>query len=118
MDYPGLNDLIKRALLEDIGHQDITTAHLISPKLQATGIFYAKSDGILAGIEVSQAVFKFLDPAIVFEKVKIDGERIAPGDEIAIVKGAAATLLTGRGLPLIFCSICQGSPRKQGEWFN
>ncbi|NLB51419.1 MAG: carboxylating nicotinate-nucleotide diphosphorylase [Syntrophomonadaceae bacterium] len=112
MDYPGLNDLIKRALLEDIGHQDITTAHLISPELQATGIFYAKSDGILAGIEVSQAVFKFLDPAIVFEKVKIDGERIAPGDEIAIVKGAAATLLTGERTALNFLQRLSGIATK------
>ncbi len=112
MEYLGLNDLIKRALLEDIGHQDITTANLISSELQATGIFYAKSVGILAGLTVSQSVFNWLDPKITFTSLKTDGQKLAPGDKIATVRGAAATLLTGERTALNFMQHLSGIATK------
>lgn len=112
MEYLGLNDLIKRALLEDIGHQDITTANLISSELQATGIFYAKSVGILAGLTVSQSVFNWLDPKITFTSLKNDGQKLEPGDKIAIVRGAAATLLTGERTALNFMQHLSGIATK------
>ncbi|MBP8820161.1 MAG: nicotinate-nucleotide diphosphorylase (carboxylating), partial [Syntrophomonadaceae bacterium] len=58
MEYIGLNELIGRALKEDIGHGDITTESLIPEGMQASGVFVAKSAGILAGINVSRAVFR------------------------------------------------------------
>jgi nicotinate-nucleotide pyrophosphorylase (carboxylating) len=112
MNYPGLNDLITRALQEDIGHQDITTANLVSPSLKATGIFLAKSSGILAGLEVSRAVFGLLDPDIVFTALISDGEKLEPGDRIAIVEGAAATLLTGERTALNFMQRLSGIASK------
>lgn len=112
MNYPGLNDLITRALQEDIGHQDITTANLVSPSLKAKGIFLVKSSGILAGLEVSRAVFGLLDPDIVFTALKSDGEKLEPGDRIAIVEGAAATLLTGERTALNFMQRLSGIASK------
>lgn len=112
MNYPGLNDLITRALQEDIGHQDITTANLVSPSLKAKGIFLVKTSGILAGLEVSRAVFGLLDPDIVFTALKSDGEKLEPGDRIAIVEGAAATLLTGERTALNFMQRLSGIASK------
>lgn len=112
MNYPGLNDLITRALQEDIGHQDITTANLVSPSLKAKGIFLVKSSGILAGLEVSRAVFGLLDPDIVFTALKSDGEKLEPGDRIAIVEGAATTLLTGERTALNFMQRLSGIASK------
>lgn len=112
MEYLGLNDLIRRALQEDIGYQDITTANLISPELQAKGVFYAKSVGILAGLTVSQAVFNLLDPEIIFTSLKTDGQKLAPGDKIAIVQGVAATLLTGERTALNFMQHLSGIATK------
>lgn len=112
MEYLGLNDLIKLALQEDIGHQDITTANLISPELQAKGVFYAKSVGILAGLTVSQSVFNWLDPKITFTSLKTDGQKLEPGDKIAIVRGAAATLLTGERTALNFMQHLSGIATK------
>ncbi len=112
MNYPGLNDLITRALQEDIGHQDITTANLVSPSLKAKGIFLVKSSGILAGLEVSRAVFGLLDPDIVFTALISDGEKLEPGDRIAIVEGAAATLLTGERTALNFMQRLSGIASK------
>jgi nicotinate-nucleotide pyrophosphorylase (carboxylating) len=112
MDYPGLNELITRALQEDIGPQDITTANLVSPDLKARGVFLSKSSGILAGLEVSRAVFHLLDPGSRFTSFLSDGQKIDPGDRIAMVEGPAAALLTGERTALNFMQRLSGIASK------
>lgn len=112
MDYPGLNELITRALQEDIGPQDITTANLVSPALKARGVFLSKSSGILAGLEVSREVFHLLDPGILFTSFISDGQKIDPGDRIAMVEGSAAVLLTGERTALNFMQRLSGIASK------
>ncbi len=112
MDYLGLNDLIKRALEEDVGYGDITTQSLVPPEQKARGIFTAKSPGIVAGIKVSQAVFAYLDPEVEFDMLKSDGDEIQPGDVIAVVRGKARTLLTGERLALNFLQRLSGIASK------
>ena len=112
MEYIGLNELIGRALKEDIGHGDITTESLIPEGMQASGVFVAKSAGILAGINVSRAVFRYLEPGITFETFKTDGDTLAAGDVIARVTGKAATLLTGERVALNFIQRLSGIASK------
>jgi len=112
MNYLGLENLIKRALEEDIGHGDITTANLIPREQQAAGIFYAKSPGIVAGIDVCRAVFNYLDPDIGFEVKRGDGDLIEPGDTIAVVSGRAASILTGERVALNFLQRLSGIASK------
>ncbi|MBO8159744.1 carboxylating nicotinate-nucleotide diphosphorylase [Thermosyntropha sp.] len=112
MNHLWLEDLIKRALEEDIGHGDITTESLISDEHQSCGEFIAKTDGILAGIEVCRAVFSYLDKNIVFEGLKQDGDFIAKGDVIARVRGKTRTLLTGERLALNFLQRLSGIATK------
>ncbi|MDD4171897.1 MAG: carboxylating nicotinate-nucleotide diphosphorylase [Syntrophomonas sp.] len=112
MDYLGLNDLIKRALEEDIGYGDITTRSLIPAEQKARGLFVAKTPGVVAGIKVSQAVFAYIDSATEFEVLKDDGDTIEPGDVIAVVKGKARTLLTGERTALNFLQRLSGIASK------
>ncbi len=112
MEYLGLNDLIKRALEEDIGYGDITTLSLIPSEQKARGLFVAKTPGIVAGIEVSQAVFAYLDQATQFDILIRDGDAISPGDIIAIVKGKTRTLLTGERTALNFLQRLSGIASK------
>lgn len=112
MEYIELNELIHRALQEDIGHGDLTTESLIPEGMQATGIFVAKSAGILAGINVSRAVYRYLEPGSTFETFKSDGDTLAAGDVIARVTGKAATLLTGERVALNFLQRLSGIASK------
>ncbi len=107
-----IQELIYSALKEDIGHQDMTTAYLIPEEQQSTGRFLAKTAGVVAGIKISQAVFITLDPSINFEIIKNDGERVEPGDTIALVKGKTASLLTGERLALNFLQRLSGIATK------
>jgi len=107
-----LNDLIDRALREDIGHQDMTTANLVAAEQQSKGRFLAKSPGIVAGIRVSQEVFTNLDPEVNFEIIKNDGDVIEAGDVIAQVKGKTLALLSGERLALNFLQRLSGIATK------
>jgi nicotinate-nucleotide pyrophosphorylase (carboxylating) len=115
MDYLGLNDLIKRALEEDVGYGDITTQSLVPPEQKARGILSAQTPGIVAGIKVSQAVFTYLDPELEFDALKSDGDEIQPGDVIAVVRGRARTLLTGERVALNFLQRLSGIASKTRE---
>lgn len=115
MNHLEVDDLVKRALAEDIGYADITTACLIPSEKVSTGVFYSKSRGILAGIEVCERVFTCLDPRIEFKKFKNDGDEITPGDTIAEITGSTARLLTGERLALNFLQRLSGIASKTRE---
>lgn len=108
MQFPGLDELIKLALAEDIGHGDITTDNIIDPAQKSRGCFYAKSHGVVAGLPVCSRVFEHLDPQIEFEMLKPDGSEIGPGDIIAVVKGKTRVLLTGERTALNFLQRLSG----------
>ena len=95
-----LRDLIERSLKEDIGTGDITTLSTIPEDKCITGRFIAKETGILCGMEVARAVFNFVDPTIVLDNVKKDGDAIEKGEVIATVSGNARSILTGERLSL------------------
>lgn len=110
-----IKELVLRALKEDIGHQDMTTAYLVPANQQSTGKFFAKTAGVVAGIKISQAVFVALEPSINFEIIKNDGDRIEPGDTIALVKGKTAALLSGERLALNFLQRLSGIATKTSD---
>jgi len=95
-----LNDLIARSLKEDIGTGDITTLSTIPAEKTITGRFIAKENGVLCGMDVAKAVFRFIDPAITLNNMKSDGEKIEKGEVIATVEGNARNILTGERLAL------------------
>lgn len=108
MQFAGLEDLIKRALAEDIGHGDITTDNIIDPEQVSVGLFYAKSTGVVAGLPVCREVFNQLDKDMEFTVLKPEGCPIAPGDIIAQVQGKTRVLLTGERTALNFLQRLSG----------
>jgi len=90
----GWRDLIALALAEDVGNGDITTISTVPAGATASGTLHAKEDGILSGVDVAEAVFTIVDPAITYEPLRQNGDRIAAGDTIARLSGSARSLLT------------------------
>lgn len=95
-----LNDHIARWLQEDIGTGDITTNSTIPADKIITGRFLAKEDGILCGMEVCRAVFRFVDPSVCLTNHFSDGDAIKKGDVVAEISGNARSILTGERLAL------------------
>jgi nicotinate-nucleotide pyrophosphorylase (carboxylating) len=90
-----LDDIIKRALAEDINYADITTDNLISPNEEAEAYLLSKDKGVLCGIKAFSRVFEILDDSFELQAFFLDGDEIKKGDVIARLKGKTAMLLKG-----------------------
>jgi nicotinate-nucleotide pyrophosphorylase (carboxylating) len=87
-------EIVRRALAEDLGWGDVTTEAIVGAEQRARGTILAKSPCIVAGNDVAAEVFRQLDPAVSVTVLRADGERCAPGDIVAELRGAAAAMLT------------------------
>lgn len=90
-----VDDLIKRALSEDINYIDLATDYLTREDSVSTAQFIAKDNGVLCGIDVAVRVFHILDDDIKTEIFIHDGERVKKGDIIGTVSGSTKTILEG-----------------------
>jgi nicotinate-nucleotide pyrophosphorylase (carboxylating) len=99
---------VRRALAEDIGGGDVTTDATVGADQRARGIFLAKSDGVLAGLEVALEAFRQLEPAVQTTLQKEDGNRVVAGETIGQVVGLARTLLKGERTALNFLQQLSG----------
>ena len=95
-----LKELIARALQEDIGTGDVTTDATIPENSSSTAFMLAKQDLVLAGLDVSRAVFHQLDRSVQFAAFFKDGDRIKTGTIIAELAGKSRVLLSGERLAL------------------
>ena len=101
-----LNSIIIHALKEDIGKGDITTRLTVPANLKTTAHIIAKQNGILAGSEVVQQVFKILNPKVNISFRIKDGAKFNTGVIIAKLTGNARALLTGERTALnVLCRL-------------
>ena len=105
---PDVTDLIARAVQEDLSAGDATTDTLIPPDLMASGVIIAKAPGVLCGGPVARAVFERIDPGVDVRLLVADGAPLAPGDAIARVRGAAASLLSAERTAVNFLQHLSG----------
>jgi len=89
-----IDQIIKTALIEDIGDGDITTLATVTFNKKGIAEFLVKEDGIIAGLEVVERVFKLYDSELQFRKYVDDGLNVKKGDIIAGVSGNSASILT------------------------
>lgn len=90
-----IDDVIKRAITEDINYIDVATDYLLDENEKSKAKFIAKADGILCGIEVAMRVFQLLDSEFTYTLYQKDGENIKKGDIIAEIEGRTIYLLKG-----------------------
>lgn len=90
-----IDDVIKRALSEDINYIDMATDMLISENDVCEAEFVAKAEGILAGIDCALRVFTFIDSGVECGIFIHDGEAVKKGDVIAKVTGRTRSILKG-----------------------
>ncbi len=90
-----LNKIINEALAEDIGMGDLTTNSIFSDSDIGIGMFKAKADGVLAGLDCLAIVYETLGSSIDIEFSKKDGDSVIKGEIIAKVNGSIKALLSG-----------------------
>lgn len=92
---PYINELIDRALKEDINYIDVSSAYLFSENDVSNAYFVAKAPGVLCGIDVALKVFATLDKTFDASVYKKDGDSLVPGELIAEFRGKTLYLLQG-----------------------
>ena len=102
INHPDVRRAVDFALEEDIRTGDITTDSTIPADLQAEARFKAKQDLTLAGVELLPLLFEH--PVL----KHASGDRLKPGDEIAMVRGPARLLLTRERVSLNFMQRLSG----------
>ena len=87
-------ELVRRALDEDVGSGDVTTEATVPPDARGHGVLVAKSRLVVAGLEVAFAVFKAVaaERPLAIEALVTDGDCIESGTVLAVVNGPAAAL--------------------------
>lgn len=87
-------DLVRRALLEDLGRAgDITSDAIVDPALRARAGIVARAAGRIAGLEPALLAFRLLDPTCQAAIERGDGADVAAGDRLARVQCSARALL-------------------------
>ena len=95
-----LQDLLPRALAEDVGTGDVTTLATVPPGRQATARFLSKEDGVLAGLAVAERVLAAVDDGLRVTWEAADGAAVPAGTAFGRVEGAARSILTAERLAL------------------
>lgn len=103
-----LLETIRRALAEDIGPGDVTSESILPPEAKMRGHILAKQDGIIAGLDVVEAVYRTLDPEVDFQALVQEGEHVTRGQTLALVSGRARSLLTAERTALNFLGRMSG----------
>ena len=103
-----LDDIVTRALHEDLAAGDLTTEATISPDARAVARAVAHSSLVLAGGDVFARAFALIDRGLRVERLKADGDRAEPGEALLVVEGAARSILFGERTALNFLQRMSG----------
>lgn len=90
-----VDDIITRALKEDINYVDVASDYLIPECQRDEAYFIAKADGVLCGLSVALRTFELLDNTFEAKIYKQDGDKVQKGDLIAEFSGKTVLLLKG-----------------------
>lgn len=93
-------DFIAAALSEDIGQGDFSTLASIDADAKGKAVLKIKEDGVLAGVELAQQIFHYLEPEAIFSIYKKDGDKIKFGEIAFEVSAHVHTILKAERLTL------------------
>ncbi|WP_404454682.1 carboxylating nicotinate-nucleotide diphosphorylase [Virgibacillus necropolis] len=90
-----LRTLLQSFLLEDIGDCDLTSSAIFPPDEVGKGVFIAKADGVISGLQIIHEAYQLLDNQVKVECFYKDGDQVNAGDTIAEVHGPIVSILGG-----------------------
>ena len=95
-----MEELIANALKEDLGDGDHSSLSCIDENAKGKAILKIKDFGILAGVDVAEKIFSFIEPTAVFKKFKNDSDEIHFGEIAFEVNAKIQTILNCERLVL------------------
>lgn len=103
-----IDEIIRKALAEDIGPGDHTSLATIPHDAMGRANLLIKENGVLCGVEIARKVFAAVDPDLDFQLFLHDGSEVKPGDVAFSVSGKVISILSGERLALNFMQRLSG----------
>lgn len=103
-----VDHLIQLALQEDISSEDVTTNAVMPDAKPGEVELLCKEDGIIAGLEIFERVFKLLDENTEVTFFAKDGDEVKVGQKLAVVRGDIRVLLSGERTALNYLQRMSG----------
>ncbi|MDQ6807127.1 MAG: carboxylating nicotinate-nucleotide diphosphorylase [Actinomycetota bacterium] len=102
-----VREAVARALAEDVGAGDVTTAATVDPGARARALITQKAPGVVFGLDVTEATFSALDPQVRSERLAPEGEW-REGGPVVRLEGSARAVLTAERTALNFLQRLSG----------
>jgi nicotinate-nucleotide pyrophosphorylase (carboxylating) len=103
-----IDELIRRALAEDVGSGDVTCLATISATAVAHARIIAKTPLVCAGLPIAALVFRTLDADVAVQLLAQDGDLVEKERELAKIHGHARAILSGERTALNFLAHLSG----------
>lgn len=103
-----IDAIIDNALREDIGDGDHSSLSCVPKDAKGQAKLLVKEEGVIAGIELAERIFKRYDENLELEIFLKDGDRVKPGDIAFIVAGPSISILSTERLVLNFMQRMSG----------
>jgi nicotinate-nucleotide pyrophosphorylase (carboxylating) len=107
---------ILAAIREDLGAGDHTSLSTIPDSAKGTMQLLVKEEGVIAGVDIAEKVFKLIDPETIFEKLIPDGSPVKPGDIVFKVTGKVIAMLSSERLALNYMQRMSGIATKTSAY--
>jgi nicotinate-nucleotide pyrophosphorylase (carboxylating) len=107
MDSRIIQEAVARALAEDVGEGDVTTARTVPPGARARARVTQKAPGVIFGLELAEETFRQLDSAVRCERLTAEG-KWREGGPVMALEGPAGAILTGERTALNFLQRLSG----------
>ncbi len=107
-DAQPLEDLVRRALAEDVGSGDVTAAATVPAGTRAVATITQKAAGVLFGLDAAEATFRALDPDATIERLGAEGVWREPPAAVLRVTGDGRALLSAERTALNFLQRLSG----------
>lgn len=95
-----IDQLIERAIEEDIRSGDLTSTACLSDTRQATGVFLLKQSATIAGLPLLPRLFNKLDPNLEITLFADEGSIQKAGTVLAKISGSARSIFAGERIAL------------------
>jgi nicotinate-nucleotide pyrophosphorylase (carboxylating) len=102
-----LDEIVARALAEDLGSGDVTSEATVGAEVRAQARITQKAPGVVFGIDAAEATFRALDPSIAFVRTGPEGHWRDEGPVLQ-ASGSARALLAGERTALNFLQRLSG----------
>lgn len=95
-------DIVRLALMEDLGPGDLTTRLTVPPDRPGRARIVARQPLALSGLGAAKETLRQVNPDIVITPYAVDGDRLKSGDEVALLEGPAVSILSAERVMLNF----------------